>query len=71
MKKPSRIELFNVKKALETSTECLSALASVVEDDVSRRKCLRDLEKTRTALTTVDRLLKNYKRSKPSYARAF
>jgi hypothetical protein len=71
MKHPSRIDLFNVKKALQTSTECLNALASVVEDDASRRKCQRDLEKTRSALVTVDTLLQNYQRSKPKYARVF
>ena len=71
MKHPSRIELFNVKKALEASTECLNALASVMDDDTSRRKCLRDLEKTRSALVTVDLLIQNYQRSKSKFARVF
>ena len=53
------VDLMDIKRVLETSSNCFNAIASLVEDDSSRRKCLKDLEKTRNAISVIDRLISN------------
>ena len=58
MNKSQIKDLIGVKRVLETSKNCLSAIVSVVEDDLSRKKCRRDLEATNHAILTINKLLK-------------
>jgi hypothetical protein len=58
MNKIQKIDLLGVKRVLETSKNCLSAIVSVVEDELSKRKCLSDLEATNHAILTINKLLK-------------
>lgn len=59
MHSPARTELLSVKRVLETSTKSLNALVSVVDDDLSRRKCITDLERTKNAISSIEKLIQN------------
>jgi len=56
------IDLLDIKNVLETSTGCFDAIANLVDDDSSKRKCLKDIEKTKKAISIIDTLIKNMRK---------
>lgn len=51
-------DLFDVKKVLETSNNCLNAIVTVMNDDSAKIQCLRDIEKTKNAISTINKMIK-------------